>query len=499
MEKGFMKHLLRFIILLSSSLPSFATEYYAVLVDTATHSVSAGSNSDANTSIGYNTHNWPSEDKVNIVENLEELMVIMEADSSSPHILHLWHGVFDDPGDYLRIDALNTELLTVIGQGDNTILDGTNIIENYAVLVNGRSGVTFKEFKIRGGREAFFITNQEFSQHARNITSITISSVTMENQSVYGVRVFCDEETHTNFTLSDSIITDDDADVVGVRFHSFSDCSINNVKIKDNTFLGLHKGVQFISSESSAGLYDSSPYDILIEGNKIIDTYHLGIGFQSGLKSNTGTTSYIRNNYLEDIGDVASPHVNAIQLNWCHDLVVENNIINGVLTSAPDGHGIIADFAWRNNDYLSDGIIIRNNTIHGLNSLNCDRPAFSAGINVYKATNTLVYDNVSYDNCVGYKLTRPQSTGSYFFNNIAHSNRLSSVRLDLGAPSSFWRNNLFDGRGVTPYGVFIDNTGSDSIHNTTYPAMYDNVFYDHTIDTKLYGWISQPIGLDREW
>jgi hypothetical protein len=47
-------------------------------------------------------------------------------------------------------------------------------------------------------------------------------------------------------------------------------------------------------------------------------------------------------------------NINSIQLNWCRGLVVEHNIIDGVLTSDPDGSGIIVDWAWTDSLLVSD-------------------------------------------------------------------------------------------------------------------------------------------------
>jgi hypothetical protein len=468
--------------------PALATDYYAALWKAEAPAISTGRNSDDNTFVGYNTGDWPSVGNVTTIENLEELMTVMEGDAFGPHTLYLWHGTFDDAGDFLRLDDLNTQSLTVVGQGDTTILDGSKFSGTSAVFVNGRSGMTFRNFKISGGVEAFRFSDAGFSEYAKNPTGNTIDSVTMENQSEYGVRLSCAQDSYTDFTLKNSVITDNNQDVEGVRFITYSDCSINAIKILDNTWTGLEVGIHFFSLEQNAGFNNASPYDVLIEGNRIIDTYGYGIVFQSGLKSGTGTTSYVRNNYLEDIGKTNSPNVNGIQLSWCHDLIVEKNTINKVTTSKPDGHGIIADWAWRDNNYLSDGVIIRENTIYGLDSLNCDF-ALSAGINVYKAKNTIVHHNVSYNNCVGFKLTRPESTGTLFYNNTAYGNILSNVRVDLSAPASVWKNNIFDGGGITPYGVFTANTG------TVFPTMSNNIFYNHTTAEK-YDWVaSEPVSL----
>lgn len=469
-----MKFLFVTIGIVFFSNTAFATDYYAALWNNSTQQISTGRNSDENVVVGYSIGGWPSQSRgVTTVTNLSDLIKVIDADPAKPHTLKIWRGTFDDIGDFIVLDHPNNYSMTVEGQGKSTILDGNRIIRDFSVMLNGVSGVTLRGLKIIGGAEGIKVSDSPVSESSRNPRGITIDNVTLENQDAYGIRFGCTQQSISGFTLKNSTITDNNYDSEGIRLITYSNCNINNIKIQNNVWKGGMNAINFFSQESHAGANNASPYNVLIEDNTVMNTANFGIGLQSGLKAGTGTTSYIRNNYLENIGRPTSPRVNALQLNWSHDLIVEKNTINRVNTSDPDGHGIIVDWAWRNSNYMSDGVIVRRNIVYGMQSLNCEN-SYAAGVNVYKARNTVVHHNVSYDNCVGYKLSQRDSTGTVFYNNTAYRNILSNVRVDLGAPASVWKNNIFDGAGITPYGVLCANPA------TVTPTLSNNIYYNHT-------------------
>ena len=266
-------------LLICYSVPTRATDYYAALWATVTPGISTGRNSDAGTVVGYRIGDWPTVGSVTIVNNLEELMVLMEGDPLTPHTLHLWKGTFDNASDYLRLDVVNTQRLSVVGQGDATVLDASGMTENYAVTVIGGSGMTFRDFRITGGLGAFSFRDSDISDGTKNPTGNTVDNVIMENQSGFGIRLLCSQDSLTNFTLKNSTVTDDNSDAEGIRFITLSDCNINDIKILKNTFTGLKVGIQFFSLEEDAGANNSSPYNVLIDGNTIKDTNGYGIVF----------------------------------------------------------------------------------------------------------------------------------------------------------------------------------------------------------------------------
>ncbi|NND61526.1 MAG: hypothetical protein HKN49_14825, partial [Gammaproteobacteria bacterium] len=465
------------LLLCLAAVPATATDYYAQLWSTVPPGPSSGSNSDLLTDIGYRVGDWPTLIDVTNVESIAELIAVIEDDLNLPHTLYLGAGTYDNANDVVVINSRVTESLTLIGVGAQTILDAQGHDRIDTVFSNGRSGLTVRDLKIVGGARAFNFVGGDFSVSSRNVVGNTIENVHMSNQSEFGVRVDCSHESHSEFNLSNSSIIDDDKNAIGIRLIVRGDCDLHNIRIRDNYFSGLEKGIQFYSLEADAGLNNSSAFDVIISGNSIVDTRNYGIVIQSGLRSDMGIISYIHDNYLQDIGDPDEPNVNGIQLSWCRDLIVERNIINGVHTSAPDGHGIIADWAWKDNDYLSDGVIIRNNTVYGAKSTGCDA-GLSAGITVYKAINTKIHHNVSFDNCIGYKMTRLNSTGNSFYNNTAFANVLASARADQIAAPSVWANNLFDGAGITPFGLVVANEG------TSIPEMSSSLFFGHTVASK---------------
>lgn len=220
---------------------------------------------------------------------------------------------------------------------------------------------------------------------------------------------------------------------------SLSDIRVSNNNIHDV----VGSGIKIYAGVSNASA-TSSPYGIDIDGNTIAHTGYQAIWIMGGLRDVTGHPSYVRNNSATEIGTMTNPNVNAFQLNWLRGTVIDNNTVQNVYTSAPDGNGIFPDVAWGSQSYRSSGVTVSNNRVSGCRA----SPGRTAGISAGSTSNSQFYHNVSSNNEIGIELVSSQATGNLFQNNVLDGNSygvmIPQSMYGLGlAPASTWNNNIF--------------------------------------------------------
>jgi hypothetical protein len=237
--------------------------------------------------------------------------------------------------------------------------------------------------------------------------------------------------------------------------------------VRRATMSNVGYGVRVLGTELIIGVNDNSPYGFDLSDNTISSTRKCAIAVSCGLKTMVGHPNYISGNVMQNIGSPSEPHINAVQLNWVRNTIIENNTIDTVQTSVPDGAGIILDYAWTDSSYISDGNTVRNNIIHG-----CKSGEFTAGISVYKGSNNKLYNNYSYDNANGFNLGNAESIGNIFYHNTAVNNTHAGLRVQNAGPYAILRNNIFANNST--YGISVVNAGS-VVPLTDYNCFYGNV------------------------
>lgn len=217
--------------------------------------------------------------------------------------------------------------------------------------------------------------------------------------------------------------------------------------IRNNTFHDTNMyGIHFIGQ--TAGV--PNHHDIYIQDNTFLNVAKSVIAIDSGIISN----GFIQRNKATNTGTLLTPNVNAIQLNWVSNSTISDNIITSVVTSAPDGCGIILDFGWANNSYCSSNNIVRKNIVS-----NC---SVGDGIQVWKGFNNYVYSNIVFGCVNGIAACNTQSTGNLIINNLAFSNSIGGIAQKFNAGVNTFVNNLSYSNQTDFY---YENTASQPINN----------------------------------
>lgn len=261
----------------------------------------------------------------------------------------------------------------------------------------------------------------------------------------------------------------------GIRFR-LNDASVINVKVNGNNFTGGKYSIRFFGEEATIGVNDRSPEFVEISGNTFTDSLYDPIFYTAGIKwdGTEAGRSVASNNVITGVGTVSDPNINAIGLQWCRGLIVEDNTIDTVETSVPDGHAIIVDFAWKNDAYICSDVIVRRNILS-----NCTAgTGTSAGIRIYKGKDTLVNNNCIFDCEVGFSNGNVLSTGNVGYNNTCVNNNFSGFRGDspgVGDPGAVpLMNNIFVGG---QYSVYVNN-------NVSEPTLTTNCYYGATVQDR---------------
>ncbi len=216
------------------------------------------------------------------------------------------------------------------------------------------------------------------------------------------------------------------------------DGTIHTLSINNCTFEDLNSGIGFIGNKDTIISHGGiSPYRVVIRNNLIRNTQKTGVALNIGLR-HIGSRSYVQNNRLINIGSPDEGNVNGLQFNWCRGLTIQDNEVDTVRTNKPDGIGIILDWAWKDNNYLTDGVVIRRNTIR-----NCRAAGDGKGIGIWKATNSYIYNNLISNCTKGIKVTNNESTGTKSYNNTIVNCTKGVFVMETGGNTIFKNNIIY--------------------------------------------------------
>jgi hypothetical protein len=319
-------------------------------------------------------------------------------------------------------------------------------IENFK-FTGGQPG-TYGVVSVGNGRD-FTIKNCDF----RDITS---------NHALY-IKSY-DEFTHGNIEVDSCTFYDMPA-VSGVSSYQFG-YPTDNIWVHDCTFDNVHKAIRSWVSQDNAGDGSGRPVGLIIEDNLITNSATAAVGLIAGLKIDTSNISYIRRNRILNTGTPTQPNVNCLQLHWVDGCIIENNFIDTVETSLPDGDGIIIDFNWSDPTYDSNYNIVRYNYVTG-----CNAGTSSAGVCNYRGSNNQIYYNILVGNSVGIRNSSTYSANNLFYNNVLVGN-LYGARLDGSegdaSPETTFINNIIANN---------TSTGIRIVWSATEPTESYNCFY----------------------
>ncbi len=358
-------------------------------------------------------------------------------------------------------------LLGAYGEGSNPVLN-LPVGQSAQFFASSNAYIKIQNLKFTGGssgggkRLLYFYNCQDISINNCSFDSSPVEEAILffnESSSVGFYNLYVDDCSFSN--LSDASYGECVRFYIASATHPLYDFGVRRA-----TMCNVGYGVRVIGTESIIGVNDNSPYGFDFSDNIISSTSKCAIAVSCGLKTMVGHPNYISGNIMQNIGSSLVPHINAVQLNWVRNTIIESNTIDTVQTSIPDGAGIKLDWAWTNNTYISDGNTIRDNIVHG-----CNANASTAGISVFKGRNNKIYNNYSYGNANGFDLNNAESTGNVFYHNTAANNVHSGLRIQNAGPQATLRNNIFANNST--FGVLVVNPGSVA-PLTDYNCYYGN-------------------------
>ena len=368
--------------------------------------------------------------------------------------------------------AGNPVIIGAYGSGNNPIW-ALPSNQDYALWFNSKSYITIQDFAFTGGyalagKRILYFSNG----HDHNITRCTFNNVTCESAICFYVNGAADMYnlsitscTFLNMAYNGSFSPET------VRYYCGSATNpMRDMIYSFNTHNNIGYGPRLYGTVGTIGANDMSPYGFYMGYNTFETTSTCALAVGTGLKNVAQHPNLIEYNSLHNIGSSLRPNVNAIQLSWTRNTTIQHNTIDTVNTSVPDGSGIIIDYGFTSNSYLSDGNTIRWNKV-----LNCvaQANAYVKGIAVFKGTNNVIYGNICAFNSVGMGLDSAESTGNVFYNNTCAYNVAMGFSCNNAAPSSVVTNNIFAFNGDS--GVAVYNA------STVDPTLSYNCFYQNTL------------------
>ena len=243
--------------------------------------------------------------------------------------------------------------------------------------------------------------------------------------------------------------------------------TFRQIRVAHNRITDCFSGVNIIDGDEWGRVNDCSPYDIDIDSNYMHTIGEYWVRIRPGTRE--GGANYIRRNECYNAGSLDVEHINAFQLSWTRDLIVEDNYLDGVETAVSDGCGIIIDWGYTSNDHLSDNVTVRRNRITG-----CLASMPGKGISIWKGTNCNIYNNLCWNNGINYKIGNSECTGNAYYNNVGYAATSYNVQIGAGSAASTWKNNIFH---TAPYGMYI---AADAVM----PTEENNCFYNHSTTDK---------------
>lgn len=201
--------------------------------------------------------------------------------------------------------------------------------------------------------------------------------------------------------------------IYGLFYQTITGLTVRNCRFFNLTGDGLDF---FVERDKISEL--DIPTGIMINDNHFEKVYGSPLNNRFGMKSVAGHESAILRNSFINVGHPAIGGVNCIQGQNMHDLEIAYNYIDGVTTSAPDGAGIILDWAVGSFEHMSKNCKVHHNKIRRCRSLGSHA---AAGISIYVAQGSMVYANDIFDCESGVALGKRQNTGTKVFNNTVRN------------------------------------------------------------------------------
>jgi parallel beta-helix repeat protein len=335
------------------------------------------------------------------------------------------------------------------------VLDGAANYTN--TLLNQRSNVEIKNLKLLGGTASTL----------KNLSNVANQSYVNIHDNVFGEpgQFSVYNLGHADYTQSYITIKNNKAEGIGyttdeefVRTAPLN--QISNFDISYNIIDGYHIAIRFFHASAEVNITQAGkrPDAIDVNSNTIRDPANTAISTQVGFKG----ASYVRNNNIIDCGDAGEAAVNCLQLNHLNGTIVEDNTIDGMDSSSCDCAGIILDWAWINDLYYSEDVILRNNKI--INSVS--DAGDGKGITVYRCKNCKIYGNVVYANEIGIVFAdHAQNTGTIFYNNTSVYNTIDGIDVRANAPAATFVNNIFFGNTTLDVDYNSSNDPTSFINN----------------------------------
>lgn len=243
---------------------------------------------------------------------------------------------------------------------------------------------------------------------------------------------------------------------------------INNLTVNNCTFDHIHGNAVRVFMGCTTIVNGFVPNNVRIIDNTFNVTDFCAINVHSG------DDFRIAGNKGYQVGNRTENNVNAFQLNNLSNSVVENNYISEVYSNEPDGVGIIIDWGWSNNSFISHNVTVRNNFIQGCNG--CLTNDYVYGISLYKADHSKAYNNVVIDSGGGIV----NSNSNCVWNEIYH-NTIDNVThngIKISGNNITVKNNIInnteDSSGIAILFGSTDITENYNAYNNTFSDFYDN-------------------------
>lgn len=273
----------------------------------------------------------------------------------------------------------------------------------------------------------------------------------------------------------DTIGTRTDSDAIRITTSNTDYPAVTRITIDNNIFTNTAgNGIRTFHSEAThaAGYY---PTYLAIVNNTLTD-----IGFDA--MAVTGKNFYIANNYAKNIGLVTNPNINAFQFHDLDDSIIENNTVIDVETSVCDGSGIILDFAFSNDAYLTDRAIVRNNYVE-----DCASCYTAKCISIWKGTDNKIYNNIMVGCPRGAGASNEESSGNEFYDNtIIGTGAGTGIYLWRDTPQVIIKNNIIKDFG---YGIVIaaQAVAADEDYNLFYNNTLSDYYSADLVDNVALG------------
>lgn len=355
--------------------------------------------------------------------------------------------------------ALQIDDKDFIAVNNITLVNNSDDQSGLLYLSNGCTNITVDnvvfDIRLEGDQSCIRIEASDLT----NTSDITISQCSFTGVG-RGIVVLADKARDVkNITITDNVFHDMTPGQVKdvIYFYSAGTGKLHdygyegtyyNINILSNSFVNVNgNAVALIVSdwqpiELSARDKGIFPYNIVIDNNSFEMINTKAAISTSGFRDDFGQ-NFISNNTCVRACYGDKEPCNAFQLSNIHRTTIEYNTVSETGTAGHgDGTGIILDWAYKDDRWISSDNIVRYNVSHGNNAR---KSASASGIDVYKASDNIIYYNVTYNNDIGLKLSTSQSINNVFYNNVSYNNNMYGVACftDVADKSAFYNNIIY--------------------------------------------------------